>query len=228
MPAAQGQVGVQLNADGASPIQGFRQGKQGELVASELHGRFYEQTYRGNAFSGGMSLTSLAAATFTSATLGATCTPIAGLWNPLTSGVNVVLLQAVLSAIITALQNTGGAPYVWAQSASNGAISTGAVPWKRNTSQQAGSVVKNMAGVALTGLTNNLVVAHASALGGGNLYNIASLGTAAGFQTAHAASVENFDGGWIIPPGGVIALLATTTPVALSAASALVWEEVPV
>ena len=32
---------------------------------------------------------------------------------------------------------------------------------------------------------------------------------------------------FIAPPGGVLALLATTTPVAHSASSGLVWEEVP-
>jgi len=30
------------------------------------------------------------------------------------------------------------------------------------------------------------------------------------------------------PPGGVLALFATTTPVAHSAASMIVWEEVPI
>ncbi len=228
MPSAQGQVGVQLNSDGAVPVQGFRQGKQGDMVVSELHGRFYEQNYRGNVYSGGMPLTSISAATFTSGTLGATCTPIAGIYNPPTSGVNAVVLKAILSCAITALQNTGGAPFVWAVSISNNAISTGAQPFKRNTLAQTGSAVRNMAAVALTGLTNNLVVTGAAALGGGNVYNIASLGTASGFQTTHMATLDIPDGLWIVPPGAVLALLATTTPVALSAASTLIWEEVPV
>lgn len=228
MPAAQGQVGVQLNSDGSTPIQGFRQGKQGDMIASELHGRFYEQTYRGNAFSGGMTLTSISAATFTTATLTATCTPIAGIYNPLNSGVNVVLWQAILSCTITALQNTGGAPFMWAVATSQSGISTGITPWKRNTLLQAGSIVKNLAGVPLTGLVGSLSVFQAANLGGGNVYNIASLGTAAGFQTTHAPSEHNFDGGLIVPPGGVLVLLATTTPVGLSAASGLLWEEVPV
>ena len=84
-----------------------------------------------------------------------------------------------------------------------------------------------MSGIALTGLTNNLVVRQASGIGGGNLLNIATLDTAAGFSTTQQAQVENIDGAWQIPPGGVLALLATTTPVAHSAASGLLWEEVP-
>jgi len=228
MPAAQGQVGIQLNQDGASPVQGFRQGKQGEMIASELHGRFYEQNLRAAIFSSGMTLTAINNATFTSATLGATCTPIAGVWNPLTSTVNLVVLQAVLSITLTALQNTGGGPFVWASSVGNGVISTGNVAWSRRTLSQSGGQGKGFAGVALTGLTNNLVVEGGSALGGGNSYNIASLGTAAGFTTGLQAFVENLDGQFIVPPGGVLALLATTTPVAHSAASNLLWEEVPV
>jgi hypothetical protein len=47
-------------------------------------------------------------------------------------------------------------------------------------------------------------------------------------QTQALGAQELFDGSVIVPPGGVIALLATTTPAAHSAVSALVWEEVPV
>jgi hypothetical protein len=54
------------------------------------------------------------------------------------------------------------------------------------------------------------------------------LATAAGFQTQQVTSIENLDGGIIIPPGGVIALLATTTPVAHSVVPSILWEELPI
>jgi hypothetical protein len=85
-----------------------------------------------------------------------------------------------------------------------------------------------VSGVALTGLSGTIATAFGSALGGGSYSNAALLGTAAGFQTILNGFVENFDGSLIVPPGGVIALMATTTPVAHSATSALVWEEVPI
>lgn len=217
-------VGPQVSGDGSQPI--LRGGKSGEGIVSELHGRFYESNYRSAVFSGGMTLTAINAATFTSATLGATCTPIAGVWNPVASPVNLVVLQAILSVTLTALQNTGGAPYVWAVSYGNAALTLGTQPFNRKTLQQTGSQAKNLAGVALTGLTNNLVVMGSAPVGGGNAYNIASLGTAAGFSTTHMAALDTIDGSIIVPPGGVIALLATTTPVAHSVASSLVWEEV--
>lgn len=205
-----------------------RGGRQGDGIISELHGRFYESAYRGNLFSGGMPLTSIAAATFTTATLGATCTPIIGIWNPLSSVVNASILQARLQAIITALQNTGGGGFMWATSTGNSAISTGNAPLNRKTLAASGSACKDMSGVALTGLTNNLVVREAAGLAGGNAFNIATLDTAAGFSTMLAPSIENVDGSILVPPGGVLALLCTTTPVALSAASGMFWEEVPV
>ena len=219
-----GQVGPQILSDGATQV--IRQGRSGELVFQELHGRFYEQAFRGGIFSGGMTVTSINAATFTTATLGATCTPIIGVWNPSTSVLNLVVLQATLAIVLTALQNTGGGPFMWATSTGNAALTLGNAPLNRKTLAASGSVAKDMSGIALTGLTNNLVVRGASTCGGGNVFNIASLDTAAGFSTTLQPTVDNVDGAWIIPPGGLLALLATTTPVAQSAASGLLWEEV--
>lgn len=221
-----GQVGEQIVSKGVS-TQPLRQSTLGELVVSELHGRFYEQNANARLYSGGMTLTSINNATFTTATLGATCTPVIGVWNPANSGVNLVVLQAILSIILTALQNTGPGGFMWATATNQSAISTGNTPFNRKTLLAAGSLAKDMTGVALTGLVGNLALRNASALGGGNLYNIASLSTAAGFTTPQAAAVENLDGSFIVPPGGVLALLATTTPVAQSALAALLWEEVP-
>lgn len=51
----EGQVGPQIVTDGA--FNEFRLGKTAEQVVQELHGRFYEQNYRGVLFSGGMNLT---------------------------------------------------------------------------------------------------------------------------------------------------------------------------
>jgi hypothetical protein len=47
-------------------------------------------------FGGGMTLTSISNVTFTTATLGATCTPITGIYNPIGSGKNCVILQMQL------------------------------------------------------------------------------------------------------------------------------------
>lgn len=221
----EGQVGPQIVTDGA--FNEFRLGKTAEQVVQELHGRFYEQNYRGVLFSGGMNLTAINNVTFTTGTLGATVTPIIGVYNPIGSSVNLVILQATLSLIVTAGTATGGGPYVWATSITTVPVSTGNNPLNRKSLQTAGSAAKDLTNVAPTGLSPNLTVRFGSSLMGGLIKNVSSVETAVGQNIgASGISVENFDGGLIVPPGGVLALLATTTPVAHSAASSLLWEEV--
>jgi hypothetical protein len=225
-----GNVGEINAGDGLGNGQ-IRVGRLSDLIVSELHGRFYEQAFRGNLFSGGMGLTSISAATFTSGTLGATCTPIAGVWNPATSKVNLIVVHAMLGITVTAATCTGGGPFVWASSTGNGVITTGNTPFNRQT-MAAGSGksgAKDMSGVALTGLTNNLVVRGASALNGGSAAGFSFVGTAVGqFTPAGGINLETVEGAWLVPPGGVLALLGTTSPVAHSAVSMILWEEVPV
>jgi hypothetical protein len=222
----QGQVGPQVLADGVPAT--FRMEKSGGQVIQQAHGRLYEANYRGALYSGGMALTAINNVTFTSGTLGATCTPVLGVWNPANSPVNLVILQGVLGLTITALQATGAAPFVWATATGQAAISTGAQPLNRKTLTAQGAAGRDVTNVALTGLVGNLVVRGGSALGGGSGEGAAFLATAAGMQTPQYPTVEQLDGAIIVPPGGVLALLATTTPVAHSAASMLLWEEVPV
>lgn len=48
--AATGRVGPQVYADNVDPGVGQRYGKQGQQIMNDLHGRFYEQSSRGNLF----------------------------------------------------------------------------------------------------------------------------------------------------------------------------------
>src|SRR6266404_8547188 len=177
MALIEGQSGPVIVQDGATG--NLRIGRYSDLIVSELQGRFAEAAFRNMLFSGGMTLTSINNVTFTSATLGATCTPIAGVWNPANSGVNALVLQAMLGITITAATSTGGGPFVWASSIGNTLINiaTGLQPWSRKTLGQTGSAIKNMAGVALTGITNALVVMQASALAGGSAGNYSQVDT---------------------------------------------------
>jgi len=222
-----GKVGPSVLADGADEI--LRLGKGGEQIVQELHGRFYEQTYRGAMFSGGMTaLTSIAAATFTTGTLGATGTPIIGVWNPTTSGVNLVILQATLGLTMTALNVTGPGPFAWCSATGQAGITTGRNPVNRATLAASGSKAVDVAGVALSGLSGSQSIRWGSALFGGSASSAAFTATAAAMQTQQLASVENLDGSVIVPPGGVLSLLSTTQAVAHSAVSSLLWEEVTV
>lgn len=219
-----GQVGPGIYGDGVTPP--MRQGKTGEQIVQELHGRFYEQNYRGALFSCGMGFTSISNATFTVGGIGATTTPIVGVWNPATSLVNLVILQATLGVGVTALQATGAGPFVWCMSTGNAALTLGAAPLNRKTLVLAGSSAKDMTALALTGITNPLVQRFASGLGGGSNVQAAFLQTQAGAVTPMVTSVEPIDGAIIVPPGGVLALLSAATGVAHSASSGLLYEEV--
>lgn len=234
---AQTQTGASYSQQGS--FANLRGGKQGDGIFSELHGRFYEQNYNGNVFTSGLGSTSgstaITNATYTvadgfSATLAtaATATPILGIWNPTSSNVNAVILQASLTAYLTALQTTGGGGLVWGVSTNNAVISTGNTPFNRKTLSQTGSQCKGMCGVALTGLSNVFAFLTGSILTAGGNLAASTLQTAVGLMPAATGVIENFDGNLIVPPGAVLALFATTTPVAVNATGSLLWEEVPV
>ena len=221
MPSIQGNVGVQNQADGAFVTGRF--GRQGDAIVSELHGRFYEQTTRGNVFSNGtLGLVALSANTIT---LVAATTPILGIYNPPGSGVNVVVIQASLSSGINNTAAVGPGAFVWATSTGNVALTTGSTPFARLIG---GAVAKSkgLAGVALTGLTNNLVVQEASDFPSPNIITTTAVPTTV--TTPMANVVQNFDGGLIIPPGGILALLNTVSTTTISVFGRMKWEEVPV
>lgn len=222
---AEGKGGEQRVAE-SSP-ETLRLGYLGDLI-SNVNGRYYENNRYGRVFHGGMvALTSISNATFTVATTGATATPIAGLWNPLDSGVDAIILKAMLAAVITALQATGCGGFAWMASLGNKDISTGASPTSGKTLKQIGSACKDVSGVPLTGMSGALRAFRASALNGGSGGNVAFLATQVAMQTPAAPAPEEINGAIIVPPGGVLALMAGTTPVGHSAMSGLTWAELP-
>ncbi|SRR6266550_2161809 len=219
----QGQTGKQV---GQNITAGF--GEFSDVIVSELQSRFYEANYRGTLYSTGSSITALSANTIT---LTATTTPILGVWNPLNSSVNLVILQASLQAVINTFTTPAGAGvFVWASSTSNNAISTGSAPFNRKTLVSAGSLTKTFpGGVALTGLTNNLVIFEGADFTSptGQTYGTIVAPTS-GTTLTGFGGVQTFDGSLIVPPGGVLALLNTTSTTTMSAAGRLLWAEVAI
>jgi hypothetical protein len=224
--SVRGRVGPDTLADGAEAK--LRQGKSAETIVQELHGRFYETNYRGALYSDGLGLTAINNVTYTIATVGATVTPVVGIYNPPGSGVNCVVVEASLAIVMTALAATGPGGFVWAGSTGNLAVTTGNEPLSRATLAKGGARARGLCNVAPTGLTTSLAVLFGSALSGGSAENVAFTATAVAMQTQAPGAKELFDGTLFVPPGGVLALLATTTPAAHSVVSAIVWEEVAV
>ncbi len=229
-----GQVGPQVLADGV--IATARQGKTGELIVQELHGRFFEQTYRGNFYRIGTTTivagaSTMGTATGLSATLAtaATGVPMLGIWNPLTSAVYAVLTQAAIQAYantVTTPASFGG--LVWCVSPGNSAISTGLVPFNSKTLAQQGSAVKGFAGAtALTGLSIvPTAIENSDFQSGGQSIAYGTIGNTAIVPTM--VQVQNFDGQLFVPPGCVLALYNTSASTSFSFTGRLLWEEVPV
>ena len=232
-------MAISLTAGPAGPatsgsLIAARGGQLGEAIVSELHGRFYEQAFRSNTYQVGMitaplqmtanhGTTNGLSATLATAAAG---TPMLGIYNPATSTVNAVVLQAALSLMIqTATSPVPPGNLVWAVSLGNAAVSTGVVPWNMKTLAQAGSQVKGFAGAtALTGLTNVLTAMFPADFSAGSL----SYGTVAiTAPTPNVIQVQNVDGSIIVPPGGVLALYNTAATTTFNFTGRLLWEEVP-
>ena len=222
----QGQVGPTTNADGSSQL--LRLGRAGDAIITALHGRFYEQNYRGNVFSIGNNAVALSANTIT---LTATSTPILGVWNPPTSTVNIVLLKASLTYYANTLTTPAApGPFAWASSVGNTAISTGLAPYNRKTMQAAGSQAKAFAGAtALTGLTNNLTIFDGADFPSPGIlaYGIITPSTTSATGTQGQAGITEFEGALMVPPGGVLSLVNTTSTTTFSVSGKIIWEEVP-
>src|SRR4051812_8023797 len=105
-------TGAQNNPDGL--VTKARGGRQGDQIVSELHGRYYEQTFRGNCFSA--SIQSVAT---TTAGLALTYTGLV-ISNPVGSTVNAVLNKAsVMQSVIQATQVEAYAIAIGFNSATN-------------------------------------------------------------------------------------------------------------
>lgn len=193
-------TGVQNNADGV--VAKARGGKQGEQLVSELHGRYYEQTYRGNHYgiAGALTTTTAAgAATFTGLIVG----------NPVGSGVNLAVGKCFVAqgAALTA------ATMIGIMYGANTTTDTLTTIRNRNPLGPATKAVAN-AGQTITAMTAFIVFA-----GSGSGAITVPLGIP-GFG-------YDFEGSLIIPPGYAFASytsLASTTALLFT----FNWEEVPI
>ena len=213
----------------AGPVDN-RSDQLGGICVSELMAPYYEQVARGNVwYTGSVAECALSANTIT---LSATTTPIIGIWNPASSSVNCVLLWAALQVSLQAASSTRQGAWVWAASVGNTAISTGAAPFNARTLSTTGpkgaSATKGFIGsVALTALTNALVIQRPAIFNNcGVAITTASVPATAAVPLG--AGIQEFKGGWSIPPGGCVALLNTNSTTMLSTLGELCWMEVPI
>lgn len=193
------QVGVQTNGSDGSKIVA-RGGRQGDSIVSELHGRYYEQTFRENMF----SVANQAVVT-TSTSLNTTFTGLS-VANPAGSGYNLVINKF-----------TCGQVAVGAASAVGVSVGAGAA---------AGSLtIRNRkyggrASVAVASASATISAPILIALAG----SVGSLATT-GYGLMKALELD-FEGSLVIQPGYFVAsdtTIATTSALIFG----FCWEEVP-
>ena len=228
MPISYGLVGSPSNvsAPDGSNLPAL-QGKQGEQIVNELHGKYYTQAYRGNTFFAATAVGGLAFSIYSNTTFVGMV-----LFNPAGSGKNVVPIRTIISApLVTAA--TAGSQFGYAFLAGCGSAPATGSPIAALTTSTPIRGQGNNPGVGGAGIQGPSVVLAGlgatltSALTwGGN----AALTWYAGVTNANIVNgglIENFDGELIIPPGSAM-FLTTSILAGSSAAAKMVWEEVPV
>lgn len=194
------------------------QGRQGEQIVTELHGKYYVQAQRGNLFIGATPIAGVAVP------ISSSTSPTPCLWNPAGSGVNAVLV----SYYIGYSGGTGvvGALGYYAVTGAGSAIGT-AAPF----SAFAATTPTN----ALIGLGNSSKMKWSST----GTCTLTTAGTLIrGFGMGQSAPVsagtsiwglyvDNFDGTMIVPPGVAIYPAATAAS-GDTFVQALLWYEAPI
>lgn len=221
MPVMYGAVGAPSTTSAADGTNlPALQGKQGELIVNELHGKYYTQSYRGNMFWASAAASGIITTIFSNTTYVGLL-----LWNPQGSGKNLVPVRAAQGRILAATTVCGfGHSYLLNAGAGVGT----AAPISAFTAITATRGPCNNPG--LTGQASSVAL-----VGGGASFTTAlawgrSNGFAAGTETTaivEQAFSEDFDGNVIIPPGTLMAVFAATAAQGGTWVPSIVWEEVP-
>ena len=198
----------------ANALLSGRAGQLGDAIVSELHGRYYETTYRGNSF----LLSVSTAAAVTAYAGGAAGTPMLCIFNPSGSGRNAVITKISIANVVAA--SAVGTVAFGLYFGTTAAITqaTTVAPWSMATQLQSGSVVTGFRNVALT-----------SGSAASNVIPVASYywATAAGVALV-SNGVVDLEGAVIIPPGSYAALGGSAALTSATWIGSMQWEEVPV
>ena len=202
--------------------QPFLQGKQGDLIASELHGKYYTQNYRGNVYysataPAGVTLTVYSATSYTGHSI----------WNPAGSGKNIGPIRATVTTV-TVGAAMAALGFV-AQTGVGAALGT-AAPISAYTQVTATRGPANFSQlVAGQGNSVGLVGSAATLTTAPTLFIPLGLSASTGAITTQQTAMgvtEYFDGSIIIPPGTFFGFCQSITDAATWNCS-FHWEEVP-
>lgn len=174
-------VGPQQNPISAQPVIA-RAGCQGDTIVSELHGRYYEQTFRGNMFSA-----SVQAVATTTVGLATTYTGLV-ISNPVTSSINMILNK--VSLMQSVIQST----QVEAFAIAVGFNATTNVTHTTPLTTRSNKIGSGLVSVGLADISATLPTAP--------FYHTFVSNTATATQNSAGALVDDLEGSIILPPGG--------------------------
>jgi hypothetical protein len=189
-------------------------GTFGEPFVSELTPVYYSLLKAGRVY----SLSSVTTTTATSFVGGAAGTPIFGLYNPATSGTDLVLLQ-VRVGVRTTGTTAGTLDFNFFQVNQGGVAVTGTQTQCRNMYSQGntGSVAYGMVNTANTAALASTLVAPSISIGNAT--------TTAGLNAG--LFVDDIKGAIIVAPGTYLAFGSSATLAVASIDYALIWAEIP-
>ncbi len=228
MPLTQIEVGAPSAASIAdNQVTGVLGGKQGDMITSQLHGKYYTQASRGNVYYGSTAAAGLVNTIFSAITAPTFIGLL--LWNPTGSNRNLSLIRASvgISAVGATAQSAWG--YAWLNVGAN--VYTGAAPGPIS----AFTAITATRGSAICGVAGQ--GSSVALLGSAATFTTPGLpwGRSASFSTATGAITtqiapsmlfEDFDGSMIVPPGYIFALTSAILS-GITATSSLIWEETP-
>lgn len=190
MSLVQGQGGQVVVADGVAG--NLRLGRLSDLIASQLHGRWFETTRFGNMFSAMLAANTTTTAAGNIALAAAAAVTNFALWNPVGSGVLVSLTKSLLLPISGTLP-AGVLTHSIMQGVPNASVGTKAVNNLFGGSTSKALYVASAAGVALTGSPNALT----------NLRPMpfSFFAAAIAATTNLSPGLENIDGDIVLQPG---------------------------
>ncbi len=200
----------------------------GALKVSPSAMRFYELNRLGLLYTVGNQDQALIAANATATGLSSSAKPIIAVYNPLGSGVDLIMLKTNIQ--ITTIANSAVNPtgfYYVTGSAGNNPITTGNANGAINckTLLKAGSQAITFTGgnTVLTGLVGNAVIV--GPVGQAPVLNAAGAATAVSLP--QGPCLDMLEGSFIIKPGQFLGVMNEVSVTTLSITSAMTWAEIP-
>ena len=195
-------------------------GKNGELVTSDLHGKYYELAVRGKVFTGSSVAAGFAIPKYDSVT------PMFCLWNPSGSGCNFELIKLNLAVSVLGTSVVDSYYLAYTANAGNSISTTAAVVAFAATptyvhSALIGSGAASVSKFSSVG-TNTLLAAPVV------WYHLPFSRDLATTGGGAPVMQENFDGTVIVPPSTLITIMATPAATSTTYTCSLTWAEVPI